>query len=62
MIVIAHRLTTVEKCDPVYWINDGTIKMKGKPEDILPVYTSYLENLANTILENEIHTKTFSAL
>lgn len=62
MVVIAHRLTTVEKCDPVYWINDGTIKMKGKPEDILPAYTSYLENLANTIFENEIHTKTFSAL
>ncbi len=35
LIIIAHRLTTVEKCDFVIRLKSGEIIEKGKPEDIL---------------------------
>jgi ABC-type bacteriocin/lantibiotic exporter with double-glycine peptidase domain len=35
MIIIAHRLTTVKKCDIIYQFRKGEIINKGKPEDIL---------------------------
>jgi ABC-type multidrug transport system fused ATPase/permease subunit len=38
LVIIAHRLTTVEQCDTVYWIENGTIRDHGSPTDILPAY------------------------
>jgi ABC-type multidrug transport system fused ATPase/permease subunit len=38
LIIIAHRLTTVEDCDKVIWLEKGRIKMIGKPEKVLKVY------------------------
>jgi len=38
LIVIAHRLTTVEDCDKVIWLEKGRIKMIGKPEKVLRNY------------------------
>jgi len=38
LIIIAHRLTTIEGCDRVVWLEKGRIKMIGKPEKILKVY------------------------
>jgi ABC-type multidrug transport system fused ATPase/permease subunit len=38
LIIIAHRLTTVEDCDKVIWLEKGRIKMMGKPEEVLGVY------------------------
>jgi ABC-type polysaccharide/polyol phosphate transport system ATPase subunit len=37
-MIIAHRLTTVEDCDKVIWLEKGRIKMIGKPEEVLGVY------------------------
>lgn len=42
MVVIAHRLTTVEKCDFLYWIDKGTITMQGRPDEVLPYYLQWL--------------------
>ena len=36
VIMIAHRLSTLENCDVVAWLKDGTIYQYGKPNDILP--------------------------
>lgn len=46
MIVVAHRLTTVEKCDYIYWLEDGSIKMDGEPNLVLPTYKAHLEKMA----------------
>lgn len=42
LVVVAHRLSTVEACDFVYWIDGGEVRMAGKPEAILPAYEAYL--------------------
>lgn len=47
LVVVAHRLSTVDSCDYVYWIEEGEIRMEGKPGVVLPAYTAYLA-LKNT--------------
>jgi ABC-type multidrug transport system fused ATPase/permease subunit len=37
-IIIAHRLSTVEDCDLIYWLEDGQIKAQGRPSEIIPKY------------------------
>jgi ABC-type multidrug transport system fused ATPase/permease subunit len=37
-IIIAHRLTTVEICDRLIWLENGRIKEIGPPSIILPLY------------------------
>jgi ABC-type multidrug transport system fused ATPase/permease subunit len=37
-IIIAHRLTTVEDCDLIFWVDSGRIKMSGPPSEIIPLY------------------------
>lgn len=39
-IIIAHRLTTVEHCDLIYWMDDGRVIASGTPEEILPRYAA----------------------
>lgn len=39
VVIIAHRLTTVEKCDWLYWIEKGKIRMEGSSKEILRQYT-----------------------
>ena len=38
VIIIAHRLTTVEKCDWLYWVENGNIHQEGSVSDILLSY------------------------
>ena len=39
LIIIAHRLTTVEDCDRVVWLADGKIKKVGRPGEIIAEFT-----------------------
>lgn len=57
MVVIAHRLTTVEKCDLVYWIDKGSITMQGPPNDVLPTYNTYLQQTSNGLKEENYNDK-----
>ena len=41
MVIVAHRLSTIKKCDYIYWIADGRIKLCGTVEDVLPVYEAF---------------------
>ena len=34
IIIIAHRLSTVEKCDQIYLLDNGEIKAKGSFEEL----------------------------
>jgi len=38
VIIIAHRLTTVENCDRLIWLEDGKVWGEGSPAEILPLY------------------------
>ena len=38
VVIIAHRLTTVEKCDWLYWVEKGEIYMYGNTTDVLLKY------------------------
>lgn len=37
-IVVAHRLSTIEEADRVLWLDQGVVKMLGKPSEVLPVF------------------------
>ena len=43
MVIIAHRLSTVENCDHVVWLDKGQIKQQGSTADVLPAYKIALE-------------------
>ncbi|MHA2282067.1 MAG: ABC transporter ATP-binding protein [Promethearchaeota archaeon] len=40
LIIIAHRLTTVEDCDMLVWIENGRLKCTGIPEKIFTLYAA----------------------
>ncbi|GHV57458.1 ABC transporter permease [Deltaproteobacteria bacterium] len=42
-IIIAHRLTTVETCDKIFWLDGGKLRAEGPPAEILPLYTRTFE-------------------
>lgn len=42
LVIIAHRLTTVERCDTLIWIENGRLRDMGAPERILPRYEAAL--------------------
>jgi len=46
-IVIAHRLTTVEKCNRVAVIDDGVVVEQGTFRDLTKQSDGYFANLAN---------------
>ncbi len=39
-IIIAHRLSTLEKCDRILWLQNGEIKALGPTAEILPKFKS----------------------
>ncbi len=40
--IIAHRVSTVEHCGRMIWMDGGTIVKMGAPADILPEYLAYM--------------------
>ena len=38
IVIVAHRLTTVKKCDYLYWVDKGKIYQDGTPQNILSKY------------------------
>jgi len=43
MVIIAHRLTTVEGCDSIVWLEKGRVLRVGKTDEVLPEYTAALK-------------------
>ncbi len=41
LIIIAHRLTTVEGCDRIVWIENGEIRLAGDADTVLAAYRRY---------------------
>ena len=42
-IIIAHRLSTVEHCDRLIWMEQGKIYRIGTPQELLPEYMKSFE-------------------
>ncbi len=48
MVVIAHRLTTVEGCDTIIWLEKGRVHKAGSAEEVLPEYKQALMTAQTT--------------
>ncbi|HJA76493.1 MAG TPA: ABC transporter ATP-binding protein/permease [Candidatus Desulfovibrio gallistercoris] len=46
IVLIAHRLSTVQSCDMLYWMEKGRIRMQGSTREVLPAYEAYLARTA----------------
>ena len=40
--IIAHRLSAVERCDRLFWVEEGQLHKVGTPAELLPEYTASL--------------------
>lgn len=43
-VIVAHRLSTVENCDHIFWLVGGKLYLEGRPEDVLPKYREFMRN------------------
>lgn len=44
VIIVSHSLGTIrELCNEVLWLNDGEVKMIGKPEEVIPKYEEFMK-------------------
>ncbi len=43
-IIIAHRMSTVQHCDILFWFDNGKLKAQGPPSKILPLYEASYAN------------------
>jgi ABC-type multidrug transport system fused ATPase/permease subunit len=48
-IIIAHRLSTVERCDTLLWIEAGRLVASGPPSELLPRYQNSLNRTAELL-------------
>lgn len=37
-IIVAHRLSTLQHCDRILWLQKGEVKMIGTPAEVLPIF------------------------
>lgn len=37
-IIIAHRLSTLQNCDRILWLQNGEVRMIGAPQEVLPIF------------------------
>ena len=44
VVIVAHRLTTVEQCNYVYWLKDGKLHSNGTPAEMLEQYNNFLKS------------------
>lgn len=52
-LVVAHRLTTIEACDYLYWLEEGRIFSEGTPSEILPRYVEAMRQKGELKISSE---------
>lgn len=40
-VIIAHRLTSLERCDHIYWLDEGRLRAEGPVHTIIPQYKEW---------------------
>ena len=43
IVIVAHRLSTVEACSHLYWLQDGQVVKQGNAAQVLPEYQNFLK-------------------
>lgn len=43
ILIIAHRLSAIENCDYLLWLDKSEMRMFGKREEVLPYYIDFIE-------------------
>ena len=46
-IIIAHRLSTVKKCDQIFLLKKGQLESQGTFEELIKINESFRENAIN---------------
>ncbi|MEG2173768.1 MAG: ABC transporter ATP-binding protein [Desulfovibrionaceae bacterium] len=46
MIIIAHRLSTVEDCDSIVWLEKGRVKVQGEASNVLSQYQATMQTVS----------------
>ncbi len=54
MVIVAHRLSTVETCDALIWLDKGQVHMAGSVEKVLPEYTAALSGSMEKVLPGNV--------
>ena len=49
IVIIAHRLTTVEGCDSIVWLERGRVRRAGSEAEMLPEYQAALRSSKKTL-------------
>lgn len=45
IVIVSHSLSQIEQiCERSYWIDNGVIRMEGRPRDVHPHYLEYMSN------------------
>ena len=53
IVIVSHALGQIEEiCEKSYWIDEGLIRMSGKPEDVHAAYEDFMENRGTNPLKN----------
>lgn len=42
IVIVAHRLSTIQGCDVLYWLQNGKVKRYGPSEEVLVEYENFL--------------------
>ena len=42
VVIVAHRLSTIEQCDELFWLRDGTVAMHGSAAEVLKAYRAVM--------------------
>lgn len=42
-IIVAHRLSTVQRCDVIFWIEQGRIVMQDTPDKVIRTHPRHLK-------------------
>ncbi|UZP66667.1 ABC transporter ATP-binding protein/permease [Desulfovibrio mangrovi] len=43
VVIVAHRLSTVQECDVLYWLDNGKIVASGSPDEVINTYKQHCE-------------------
>ena len=48
IILIAHRLSTVKRCDEIFVLDKGKLKAQGNFEELINIDSQFRENVKNS--------------
>jgi ABC-type polysaccharide/polyol phosphate transport system ATPase subunit len=54
LFLVSHGMASIkELCNEVVWLDKGTLKMRGEPEEVIAAYTTFMKVKRNAATTNE---------